>query len=214
MQVIANGQQIPFSLTDEKSLKDVIETLLLLTNQANRLVIECKVNNEPISLLDRTNLHDIPVDEIETVELSVENKTTRVIESLDEIERLFPIIINSFSEVSDTLIAGQKHKALTAFTQSLGNWRKIINFLRVIEASYKLNFDEIEVNGRKVDDLNNDLFNILNEIKKAIENEDLVTIGDLVEYELKDKLEEQRSIISTLKTLVQEKSNSIEQQIQ
>jgi len=213
MQVIANGQQIPFSLTEEKSLKDVVETLLLLTSQANRLVIECKVNEEPVSLLDRTGLQDISVEKIDKIELRVENKTTRVIESLDEIERLFPIIINSFTEVSDTLIAGQKHKALTAFTQSLGNWRKIINFLRVIEASYKLDFDTIEINGRKVDDLNTDLFNILNEIKKAIENEDLVTIGDLVEYELKDKLEEQKSVITILKNVVREKADIIEQQI-
>lgn len=213
MEVIANGQQIPFTLSEEKTLKDVVETLLLLSSQANRLIIECKVNEKPVSLMDRTGFEDILVDTIEKIELRVENKTIRVLESLDEIERLYPIIINSFTEVADTLIAGQKHKAMTAFSESLNNWRKIINFLRVIEASYKLNFETIEVNGRKIDDINADLYIVLSEIKKAIENEDLVTIGDLVEYELKEKLKEQQGIISSLKTVVQEKADSIEQQI-
>jgi hypothetical protein len=213
MEIIANGQQIPFTVAEEKNLKDVIETLLLLSSQANRLIIECKVNEKPVSLMDRTGFEDMPIETINKIELRVENKTIRVLESLDEIERLFPIIINSFGEVADTLIAGQKNKALTAFSESLGNWRKIINFLRVIEAAYKLNFELIEVNGRTIDKINSELYDLLSEIKKAIENEDLVSIGDLIEYELKDTLKEQQSIIGSLKTVVQEKADTLEQQI-
>ena len=213
MEVIANGQTIPFTPAEEKNLKDVIETLLLISHQANKLVVECKVNGEKVSLLDRSSFSDMPIEDIQKIELTVENKVTRVFESLDEIERLFPALISSFAEVSDTLIAGQKHKAMVSFSESLNNWRKIINFLRVIESSYKVKFDEVEVNGKKVEDLNKELFELLSQIKTAIENEDLVTIGDLVEYELKDKLEEQKSIISSLKNVVQEEAQRLKQQI-
>jgi hypothetical protein len=213
MEVIANGQQIPFTLTEEKTVKDVVETLLLLSSQANKLVIDFKVNDESLSLMDRQSYADIPIETVKKIEIIVENKSARVIESLDEIERLLPVIINSFTDVADTLIAGQKHKALSIFSESLGNWRKMINFLRVIESSYKISFDEIEVNGKKVKDLNNELFTVLTEIKKAVENEDLVTIGDLVEYELKTRLEEQRNVISLLKTVVLEQVQKLESQI-
>lgn len=212
MEVIANGQVIPFTLTDEKTVKDLVETLLLLTSQANKLVLECKVNGEAVSLMDRSGYADVAIETVDKIEIIVENKTARVIESLDEIERLLPVIINSFTEVSDTLIAGQKHKALTLFSESLSNWRKIINFLRVIEASYKINFAEIEVNGKTVEKMNDDLFSLLLELKQAIENDDLVTIGDLVEYELKAKLEEQISIIGSLKGVVHAEVHRLEQQ--
>ncbi|MBU1862405.1 MAG: hypothetical protein KKH94_01930 [Candidatus Omnitrophica bacterium] len=212
MQIIANGQVIPFTVNEEENLSDVLKTLLLLTNQANKLVIECKVNGELIPLLERDKYTEKPVESIQKIEMLVENKGERIIESLKEMEHVFPIIIDSFSEISNTLIAGQKHKALTKFSETLKMWRQLINFLRVIEASFKLNFKEIEVNGKKIDDASAELYDILNEIKKAIVNEDLVTIGDLIEYELKSKIEEQRNICTALQKIVQEKAEKQEKE--
>ena len=213
MEVIANGQKIPFNLTDEKNCKEVLQTLLLLTNKANKLIIECKVNGEPISLLEKDKYADRSIESINTIELLVENKTKRVISCLQEIENLFTKIGDAFSDVSNTLIAGQKHKALTMFSEALDNWRQIINFLRVIEATYKLKFSEIEVNGKKIEDANTELYNVLTEVKKAIVNEDLVTIGDLVEYELKDKIKEQKNIVINLQNIVQQEAKKLEKQV-
>lgn len=213
MEVYANGQLIPFTLTEEKSLRDVLDTLLLLSNQANKLVVECKVNDEVISLLEKEKCNDVSIDSVQKIELRVENKVQRVIESLQEIETFFPLIIEQFSEVSNSLIAGQKHKAMTVFASALDKWRRIVNFLRVIEATYRLKFAEIEVQGKKIEVANDELFNLLSEIKKAIENEDLVTIGDLVEYELKDKLEEQKNIIIVLQNIIKEESEKLQSQI-
>ena len=213
MQVIANGQKIPFNLTEEKNGKEVLQTLLLLTNQANKLIIECKINGEPISLLERDKFAEQPIASIETIEILVEDKTRRVVGCLKEIDGLYTKISEAFTDVSNTLIAGQKHKALNLFSEALDNWRKVINFLRVIETSYKLTFSEIEINGKKVEEANTELFKVLTEIKKAIENEDLVTIGDLVEYELKDKIKEQKNIVTTLQDIIQKEAQKLAQQV-
>ena len=213
MQVIANGKKIPFNLNEEKNGKEILQTLLLLTNQANKLIIECKINGEPISLLERDKFAERPIESIESIEILVEDKTRRVIGCLKEIDGLYTKISEAFTDVSNTLIAGQKHKALTLFSEALDNWRKIIDFLRVIETSYKLTFSEIEVNGKKVEEANTELFKVLTEIKKAIENEDLVTIGDLVEYELKDKIKEQRNIVITLQDIIQKEAQKLAQQV-
>lgn len=194
MEVIANGQQIPFTLDDEKHFLDVLQTLLGLTNQANKLVLECKLNGEVVSLLDRSGFADIPVSQVEKIELVVANKDERIKESLAEINNALTAFIESFGEVSNLLIAGQKQSALKKFAATLEQWRKVVNFLRVIEASCSLDFKTLAVDGKTVEETNSELYGVLAEVKTAIENEDVVAIGDLVEYELKDKLEEQKKV--------------------
>ena len=93
MEVIANGQKIPFNITEEKNWSDVLKTLLLLTNQANKLIFECKINGEIISLIERNKYTDHTVESIEKIEITVANKAERVIESLKEIEKVYPTFI-------------------------------------------------------------------------------------------------------------------------
>ena len=112
------------------------------------------------------------------------------------------------------LISGQKHKALTKFGETLELWRQVVNFLRVIENSFNLKFNEIEVNGKKVETANTELYSLLNSIKKAINDEDLVTISDLVEYELRDKFEEQKDICIALQKVIQEQADQLARQMQ
>jgi len=213
MDIVANGQKIPFTITQEKSLTDILKTLLLLTNQADKLVLECKVNGETISLLEREQYKDRQIDGINTIELVVVRKSQRVIDSLQDIEKLFPLFIEYFTEVTNALIAGQKHKAMTKFSETLNVWRQAVNFLRVIETSFKLRFNEIIVNGKSVEQANTDLYNILTEIKTAIEREDLVTISDLIEYELKPHIEEQKAICNHLQSVVQDEAKKLEDDI-
>ncbi len=213
MEVIANGQKIPFNLTDEKNGKEVLQTLLLLTNQANKLIIECKINGEPVSLLERDKFAEHSIDSIKKIEILVESKSQKIISCLEEINNLFTKIGDSCSDVSNMLITGQKHKALTLFSEILDSWRKSINFLRVIESSYKLKFNETEIQGKKIEVSNEELYKVFCEIKKAIENEDLVTIGDLVEYELKEKIKEQKNIIVGLEDIIKKETQKLEQQV-
>lgn len=194
MEVIANGQKIPFEITDEKNLTEILSSILSLTNKADKLVFECKCNGNVISLLDRTKYKDVNLPDIERIELLVGSKSEHLRNALADVENVFDSLGCAFSGVADALIGGQKHKALAKFSETLQQWRKIINFLRVIEASVKISFKEMMVDGKSVEVANEELFKLLLDIKGAIEVEDLVTISDLVEYELKDKIVEQKKI--------------------
>ncbi len=209
MEVIANGQKIPFALTGEKNLAEVLQTLFLLSSHANKLIIMCKVNGDDINLLKRQEYVNIGIDQIDKIEITVENRLERVLESLDEITRILPMISSSFGEVANFLIAGQKHKSLTLFSSVLENWRQVIGFLKVIEGTYKIKFEDLDFKGKRVIDANNELYDLLINVKNAIENDDLVTVSDLIEYEIKDKLEEQKEIIEVIKKAITEKAAEV-----
>ena len=74
MEIFANKQLIPFELKTEKSLGDLVDSLLLLTNQVNKVIIDIKVDGQQISLGERDALQQQSIDSIGKVELMIENK--------------------------------------------------------------------------------------------------------------------------------------------
>lgn len=212
MKIVANGAEIPFNLTEEEHFGDLVKSLLSLTNQADKLVLECKLNGEVVSLLERENFKNIPIDDVELVELKVSSKSGSIMSSLDALDEALSVFIQSFSEVSDALISGQKQNAMKKFGNTLGNWKEVVNFLRVVESSFDIDFSKMIVDGKPVSQSNDELFSLLEQIRNAIVSEDTVTIGDLVEYELKDKIEEQRVICKQLKGHILEKANQKKEQ--
>jgi hypothetical protein len=214
MKVIANGQNIPFTISDEKNLFDLLSTLFMLTNKADKLIIECKVDGEVVSLTEKDKCIKRSLDSIGTIELILENKARKAVETLSEVEKIYPKLISECNEVSNYLLSGQKHKAMTVFSKCLNSWRKIINFLNIIEGAFGLKYSEIDVNGKKIDTATHELYDLLNEIKKAIQNDDVVTIGDLIEYELKAKIDEQKKIVAALEKILLENADKLKEQVQ
>jgi len=214
MQIFANKQLIPFELKAEKNLGDLVDSLLLLTNQVNKVIIDIKVDGQQISLGERDALQQKTLDSIEKVELMIENKLQLVLYALSEAKSLLPQFSSNLSEVSELLMAGQKHKAMAIFGDSLVTWRKVINYLKTAALSYQLNFNKIMLGEKTIEEKNYELLHVLQEIKKAMEKEDIVSLGDLIEYELIDKVNEQTKIIEELETIAKRTDQEILEDIQ
>lgn len=213
MEIWANNEKVPFRLTKEETLGDLIGSLLILSNQANKVVLEIVVDGLPFPLEDRAKFEDRPIREVHKVELRVENKLPIALFALEEAKRLLPEFRTNLGEVSELLMSGQKYKAMSLFSNSLVLWRKIINFIRTVGVSYHLDFNEIFFDGKRIDDKNFELLKTLQEIKAAMERGDIVSLSDLIEYELIGKVEEQSQIIDQLVGAVKDRDKVIQNEI-
>lgn len=209
MQIFANKQLIPFEIKNEKNLGDVIDSLLLLSNQVNKVIIDIKVDGAAISLSERAGVQQKGIDDIGKIELMVENKLQLVLYALQEAKSLLPKFSANLSEVSDLLMSGQKHKAMSLFGDSLVTWRKVINYLKTVGLTYQLNFNKIMFGDKTIEEKNFELLHVLQEIKKAMEKEDIVSLGDLIEYELIEKVNEQAKIIESLEGIAKKLDEEI-----
>jgi len=214
MEIWANNEKLPFEITKEETLGDLISSLLILSNQANKVVLEVIVDEKTLPLEEREKFEDQSLKSVKKVELRVENKLPIALFALEEAKRLLPDFRTSLSEVSELLMAGQKHKAMSLFGNSLVLWRKIINFIRTVGVSYHINFNEVTFDGKKIEEKNFDLLKTLQEIKAAMEREDIVSLGDLIEYELIGKVEEQVQMIDKIIKIVKERDKKIQEEIQ
>lgn len=213
MQIFANKNVLPFNITTEKTLGELVNSLLLLTSQANKVLTDLVVDGTPVSLDDRESFQERPLNGIETVDLTVGNKLEIVLYVLLEAKKLLPQFQASLSEVADLLMAGQKHKAMSLFGTALGIWRKVVNYLKTVGMSYELNFGAIQFEDKSLEEKNMELLGVLQEIKKAMENEDSVMLGDLIEYELLEKVAVQGRIIDELIKIIQETDKRVNEEI-
>jgi len=213
MEILANNEKLPFEITKEETLGELISSLLILSNQANKVVLEVIADGKTLPLEEREKFESQPLAEVKRVELRIENKLPIALFALEEAKRLLPEFRGSLSEVAELLMAGQKHKAMSLFGNSLVMWRKIINFVRTVGVSYHINFSEIVFDGKKIEEKNLELLKTLQEIKAAMEREDIVSLSDLIEYELIGKVEEQDQIVNELVKTVKERDKKIQEEI-
>ncbi|MFC1809295.1 hypothetical protein ACFL3D_04160 [Candidatus Omnitrophota bacterium] len=209
MQIFANKQLIPFEIKHEKTIGEIIDSLLLLTNQVNKVIIDIKVDGASVSLAERDTFQNTSLEGIEKIDLLIENKLQLVLYALQEAESHLPKFSVNLSEISELLMAGQKHKAMALFGDALVTWRKVINYLKTVALSYQLDFNKIMFGEKTIEEKNYELLHVLQEIKKAMEKEDIVSLGDLIEYELIEKVNEQGKIIEELKKIAKDKDTEI-----
>ena len=124
-------------------------------------------NNDKIEILS-----DSPVN---IARLSVED----VIVQLDPFVKEIDDIING-------LVSGEKDYAFRKFTGFLGKFRDLIQLLQTIEVTFSLNYSELKYEDKTIQDFSENLVGILTEMKTAMENDDIVTLTDIMEYEIKE----------------------------
>lgn len=126
------------------------------------------------------------VEYIEAIEIKMSNNFTI---KRDDLKNAIEEGLNLLPEISSDFQLGKDKDALS----------KINRVISVIEFSclyLKKNRAELTAEQKEdVDDLYEEMNSLLSEVVEAFENGDVVLIGDLLEYELPEKLEKYRSIV-------------------
>lgn len=95
---------------------------------------------------------------------------------------------NVLPEIAESFQLGQDRKAFEGI-------HTIINLLENCSIYFKTRLPELKNKDVRVSELYEDLNSILGEVVEAFEKADFVLIGDLMEYELPDKLDELASLL-------------------
>jgi len=110
------------------------------------------------------------------------------IRSIEDILNQSDSFLEEIDAIITELVQGNRDASFRRFTTFLSEFKDIIQLLQTIETLFNLNYAEVRFNDKSIRDFSEELVNILTEIKNAMENEDLVTLTDLLEYEVKENV--------------------------
>ncbi len=120
----------------------------------------------------------------------------------DTIDVFFPVIKN----IGTNLQADKEVEAYVEIKNVLGLMESINYHLRKLKELFNVNYDNIKIDDKTVDKVNEEFYNLLSELSDAIKNNDIVLVGDLFEYELIDKLNIYKRIFKELFAVIEKKN--------
>lgn len=117
-------------------------------------------------------------------EISEENAVERLNMLIDLIEPLVALLEKTVT----SLQTGKDKEALVGIEKMSEGLQSLFHVLSVIKQKFALDYSSISIDGKSFEEMSEELKSSFEEILTAFENEDYVTVSDLFEYEIKERL--------------------------
>lgn len=187
MQIKENEQNIELSyeIKAEESLLSVVNEINKELNTKGRIILKIQINGEAIDLNQMNSEKKVfPKDDIEVITSSPIEIAKQ---SIEEVIRQKDVFLTEIQDSVDQLLKGNKEEAFKTFTVFLEDFRKIIEILQTLEATFSFDYEQIHYKENvPIKEITTRLVDILTELKNAMLGDDMVTMVDILEYEIKE----------------------------
>ncbi len=198
---------------DDKPLSDI-------TAQNNILLVELDTNkhNPPIFL---ELIQNKIIDNIKSIKSfipkiiqkavfhhsSTQNlESDNIIKNLDDIILTIGAFLPIIPNIGTYLQTGKELEAYVNIKNILGMMENLVYNLSHLEKLIQVNYTELIIDEMSVNEANKKFNDLLNELSDAFTKNDIVLLGDLLEYELIGQLEKYQRIFKELIVIVKKKN--------
>ncbi|WP_018249190.1 hypothetical protein [Orenia marismortui] len=188
MKTTIHGIDINLDDREYKTLGDIIDEI-----EANDgVVLRVIADGEDLSALSELELGEInPIEKLDIEAIKIEKL---IVDSLSEAEEYIPKLMLGIDDIVNEFNRGNENQAFELLEQALEGFNWLNNAIN----AFVSNFSKYEIPNFDMKKLNNIIDawqENLKELLTAIENQDIVLIADILEYELRPILNSYLSVI-------------------
>ncbi|WP_408955670.1 hypothetical protein [Natroniella sp. ANB-PHB2] len=186
---------VEMDLNQYKSVGEIIDAI----EREGYIATQVIADQKDITRFSAQELESIkPIDHLEILA-----KTPREItlDSLKEAENYLPRLISGIDEIINSFSQGEKSKAYKLLNQALEGFQWLSILIDNLETISDSIYEDMDLN-RVIKNWESNL----NEFLTAFENQDIILLSDILEYELLPVLEEYLEIIKDLNENLEEQS--------
>jgi hypothetical protein len=188
MQVTIGGVAVDISSSGIDTLGDLIDAVHQAVAEKNEVVVRMTLNGEPIGPEAEAGLRERTLEPDD--------------EAAFEVQDASAVLVAALEQVATALQCGSRQEAFTIFSECLSHWRQVIQLLQVSQMCIGYDPEQVEIEGRSIRAMNDELLAALQETKQAMEQGDLVALSDLLEYELIRRIQQERVLLDVLISMV------------
>ncbi len=111
----------------------------------------------------------------------------------------------TLEKISESFQSGDDVSALIGIKKIAGILDNLVLTLKKIEDILALDYSNMEVSGKTIQETNKSLLDIITQIFNAFKDKDTVLLADLIEYELSEYFEQYKNILETLTIITNQK---------
>lgn len=187
MKLLLNGQEIGFTLENEKTVGDLLRSLEMECEKNSATIIRIAIDGAVIEADKIEELNSLDIDKAEKAEITTISSSDIIQamkDSLPELEK----VASSLEELP-VILQGSDIAKAGAVIKSFTDQFDVLCHLTTLTALFPDVFAEKKIDGMSISDFIKSFSPVLADFENAFSSSDTVLTGDLAEYELKPRLE-------------------------
>ncbi|HPO13169.1 MAG TPA: hypothetical protein PLI09_06965 [Candidatus Hydrogenedentes bacterium] len=200
MDVIVDGKRNVEVQGEPGDVLSVLTAAIDFLHTQGRAMVSVTVDGKPL-MPDQIveQLQGVEIDQVKVLEIGSEDKVTMVNNCVAELEISLPELPAACHSLAEVFYSETPEEGFEPFQELASLWGHIKRRQILITNALGLNQEDIVVNGISLAEMQLDLNSFLEEAARAIKDGDCVLLGDLLEYELAPRAEQESSIVAVLK---------------
>lgn len=207
MKIVIDGYENLVIADENEILGELLVQLEDWIKRNKRVIVQTKLEGKSLSKEDKKVLFNRKVSEFKILELFTANLWQWAINSLEEIKVYLPEIAEQMERVSFLIQQGNCRSAFSLLDRYTGLWDEINEALRKIEKIFALDYTQIFLKEERTPYRMREFVQFLEEAKRAIKDNDLLTLADVLEYELAPRIREEKKLVEEMISMVKHQMN-------
>jgi len=183
-------------INDCRRLGEMISQLdeNILTEE--QMITGVSIDGNPME--DPLEAEHLDISEVAEIHVSTEHRTEICKAILREVKERFDPLQESLQTTAERLAEGSSNEGLMELAGSFDVWDAVRQGIFTVVALMGLEVEAMTVADRSYMDEDAELVELLQQIRDAISSNDLVSVGDLAEYELAPHVDTMRELVNIL----------------
>lgn len=198
MKVIIDGQETAVSIDEGASFDDILNVLKLAVDKNGRIITAISIDGEALTEESNEKVSKGVASDFNEVEVSTDSPIELAEENLIEAKQYIDSFNKQLDDVIEVLQIGGEEDIYDIFVDGLKGIQNVLFLLDIVKQMLNIDFSEIKVEDQTADELIASFSETLNEFKTAIEDEDIVYLQDLLQYEVKPCLVNIKGVIDIM----------------
>ncbi len=200
MELIVDGERnFEFQGAPEDALSALAAVDQHLQDQG-RAMLEVKVNGEIIGPEDVVGrLEGTALEDLQTLEVRSSDLGGLVAQSIKDLEDALPELPVACRKLAEVFHGDIPEEGFEPFNELANIWSHVKAQQARIATVLQLDMTEVAVGGKPASQFHEELNQYLEEAAAAVEAGDCVLLGDLLEYELAPRAEQEAELVNLLK---------------
>jgi hypothetical protein len=180
------------------SLRDIIKQLAGFLGSSNRAILTARADGRPIFKAENRELLNKNVENFSLLEVETVDIRSQAVNALHEVRNHLPGLTRALIEVTKNIQSGEILKGYKSLATCADVLNLIVHVLDEVRALLGIDLTRLRVDGASVSEQLEQVREVLRDAKKALDTNDIVTVADLMEYELAPRVSKWDNILDTL----------------
>lgn len=198
MQVTVGGVAVDLSSSGVRTLGEVVGAVQDAVAEKNEVVVGVILNGEQLGPEQEAAQSGRELGPDDKAEFAVQDASALLTGALQVTRDSLPELQNKLEQVAAALQSGSRQEAFSLFSECLTHWRQVVQLLQVSQTCLGFDPAQVTIEGKSLNELNDALLRTLQETKEAMEQGDLVSLSDLLEYELVENIRQEEAVLDRL----------------